>query len=600
MKVSTPQFLSVASLAAVTLTTLPASAQTITTNIDPRAGETKAQRDERMKWWREARFGMFIHWGLYSIPAGVWKGVEYDHPINGLGGIGEQIMRDAHIPVAEYAKLAPQFNPTQFDAKEWVGLAKAAGMKYLVITAKHHDGFAMYPSKVSKYNIIDATPFKRDPIAELAEECRKQGIKFGIYYSQGQDWTHPGGGIWNGPWDPAQKGDIHEHVRTIAAPQVRELMEKYKPATFWWDTPVDMSPEDLRLLTDPFKLNPGVIDNDRLGNGVPGDTETPEQRIPATGIKDRDWETCMTMNTTWGYQSFNHDYKSSSMLIRNLIDIASKGGNYLLNIGPDARGVVPQPQVERLQDIAKWMKVNSASIYATTPSPFPRLPFNGRATVKGNNLYLNVFEWPAGGLTLANLTTPVREARALASNEKLEVLKGSDGLLRVAKPKKIDAVSTVITLKLAGAPSVVIPETIITPAADGNFTLKAADATIEGESLSLEGPDNNQNLGYWTNEKDAPVWKINVPTEGKYQVQLEYAVEAGSEGSTVAVQVDGVPSGVTGTTAGTGSWGNYRTATLDGMLELTPGKHAVKILVTRKTGFGVMNLRRVELKQIAQ
>ncbi|RYG65398.1 hypothetical protein EON80_17425, partial [bacterium] len=179
---------------------MPALAQEPTISADPRAGETKAERDARMKWWREARFGMFIHWGLYSIPGGVWKGVEYDHPIRGLGGIGEQIMRDAHIPVAEYAALAPQFNPTQFDAKKWVGLAKAAGMKYLVITAKHHDGFAMYPSKVSKFNIMDATPFKRDPLAELAAECRKNGIKFGIYYSQGQDWTHPGGGIWNGPW----------------------------------------------------------------------------------------------------------------------------------------------------------------------------------------------------------------------------------------------------------------------------------------------------------------------------------------------------------------------------------------------------------------
>lgn len=597
MKFTPATLLTSASLAAVTLNALPASAQNPNASIDPRASETKAQRDERMKWWREARFGMFIHWGIYSIPAGVWKGVEYDRPINGLGGIGEQIMRDAHIPVAEYAKLAPQFNPTEFDAKKWVGMAKQAGMKYLVITAKHHDGFAMYPSKVSKFNIIDATPFKRDPLAELAAECRKQGIKFGIYFSQGQDWTHPGGGIWNGPWDPAQVGDIHEHVRTIAAPQVRELMEKYKPATFWWDTPVDMSPEDLRLLTEPFKLNPGVIDNDRLGNGVPGDTETPEQRIPATGIKDRDWETCMTMNTTWGYQSFNHDYKSSTQLLRNLIDIASKGGNYLLNIGPDARGVVPQPQVDRLKAIGDWMQVNGDSIYATTPSPFPRLPFNGRATVKGNNLYLNVFEWPDDGLTLANLTTPVREARALASNEKLEVLKGTDGLLRIARPKQIDAVSTVIVLKLGAPPAVVIPEVVVSPAADGSYALKAADATIEGETLSLEGSDDNPNLGYWTNAKDAPSWKINVPAAGKYQVQLEYAVEAGSEGSTVEVQIDGKPSSVTGTTVGTGSWSSYRTATLDGTLELTPGRHTLKIAVTEKAGFGVMNLRRTVLIQ---
>ena len=323
--------------------------------------ETPAQRDARMAWWREARFGMFIHWGLYSIPAGTWNGKRTPR-------IGEWIMNDLSIPVADYKALAPQFNPTGFSAHDIVALAKSAGMKYIVITAKHHDGFAMFDSKADPFNIVAATPFKRDPLKELAAECRKQGIKLGFYYSQDQDWTAPGGaalktGDHQPPtyhWDKAQDGDFATYLHTKAIPQLKELLTNYGdfPAVIWFDTPTERHDAPARAAEIVALLNkhPNLIWNNRLGGGYKGDTETPEQFIPPQGYPGRDWESCMTMNDTWGYKSYDTNFKSTETLIRNLIDIASKGGNYLLNIGPDSHGIVPQPEVERLHQVGQWTR----------------------------------------------------------------------------------------------------------------------------------------------------------------------------------------------------------------------------------------------------
>ena len=341
--------------------------ETALKSVDPNANESRAHRDARMKWWREARFGMFIHWGLYAVPSGTWNGARTKN-------IGEWIMHDLKIPVSEYTALTQQFNPTQFNAEQWVGIAKEAGMKYIVMTAKHHEGFAMFHSKADNFNIYDATPFKRDPIEEMSEACKKVGIKFGVYYSQAQDWHHAGGGAYGGHWDTAQDGDLHEYVKKIAAPQVKELITKYKPAVLWWDTPVDMSADDIKALTAAFPSEPWLIANNRLGNGVPGDTETPEQFIPATGFPGKDWETCMTINDTWGYKSFDKNFKSADLLLRNLIDIASKGGNYLLNVGPEPTGLIPQPEVDRLKIIGEWLEKNGDSIYGTSASPFKKAP----------------------------------------------------------------------------------------------------------------------------------------------------------------------------------------------------------------------------------
>jgi alpha-L-fucosidase len=364
---------------------------------DPYADETPAQRDAQMAWWRAARFGMFIHWGVYSVPAGTYNGKQ-------IKGIGEWIMNRGKIPVAEYRAYAKEFNPVKFNADEWVRTARDAGMNYIVITSKHHDGFAMFDSKASDWNIVKATPFGRDPLKELAAACKKYGLKLGFYYSQAQDWNN-GGSASGGKWDPAQQRNMDGYIDKVAVPKVKEILTQYGefPAVLWWDTPTDMNKERAEKLLPLLKLKPGIIHNNRLGGGYKGDTETPEQFVPATGYPGRDWETCMTMNDTWGFKSYDHNWKSTSSLIRNLVDIASKGGNYLLNVGPTSEGLIPAPSVERLRQIGQWMKVNGAAIYDTTANPFKRLSW-GRCTKKitpdGVILYLHVFNWPADGQLL--------------------------------------------------------------------------------------------------------------------------------------------------------------------------------------------------------
>lgn len=411
------------------------------------AAETDHERNARMQWWRDARFGMFIHWGIYSIPAGIWKGKEYP-------SIGEWIMLEARIPVADYARLAARFNPVKFDAEEWVRIAENAGMKYIVITSKHHDGFAMFRSKASSYNIYDATPFKRDPLQELAAACKKRGIRLGFYYSQAQDWYHPGGGSVVGPWDPAQEGSMDDYISNVAVPQVREILTNYgKVSILWWDTPVGMTPERTTELAALAALQPGIITNDRLGGEVPGDVSTPEQSIPADGIPGRDWETCMTVNDTWGYKSTDNNWKSTETLVRNLIDIASKGGNYLLNVGPTAEGLFPQPIIERFNAIGEWMKVNGEAIYATGASPFSKQLQWGRCTRKGSTLYLHVFDWPANRELSVPLGNDVKTAYLLSDRGSALKCSRSAGGIDISVPAVApDPIASVIVLEIAGEP----------------------------------------------------------------------------------------------------------------------------------------------------
>ena len=430
--------------------------------------------DKRMEWWREARFGMFIHWGVYAVPAGTYNGQK-------ISRIGEWIMNRGKIPVADYQAFAKQFNPVKYDAEAWVKMAKDAGMKYIVITAKHHDGFALFDSKASKWDMVDATPYGKDLIKPLAEACRKYGIKLGLYYSHAQDWNNPGGAAarkvakegWDNPdsaridaytvansghWDPAQTTKtMSEYIDEVAVPQVKELLTNYGDvAVLWWDTPTGMTDEYAEKFQKVLVLQPNIITNDRLKRpNFPGDYKTPEQRIPDLKELDgKDWETCMTMNETWGYKSYADKWKSSETMIRNLIDIASKGGNYLLNVGPKADGEFPIQSTESLKAIGAWMKVNGESIYATKASPLAPLPW-GRCTRKEKNgnttLYLSVFEWPKdGNLVVPGLKNKITSAKLLADGKAVKTKTDEMGLVITLPEKASDPVATVIKLELKG------------------------------------------------------------------------------------------------------------------------------------------------------
>jgi alpha-L-fucosidase len=429
-------------------------------------------KDERMQWWREARFGMFIHWGVYAVPAGTWNGQR-------INGIGEWIMNNGKIPVAEYQQLAKQFNPVKYNPEAWVRMAREAGMKYIVITSKHHDGFALFKTNASKWNVVDATPYGKDLLKPLAEACKKYGIKLGFYYSQAQDWNNPGGSAarklarqgWANPdsaridaytkehkghWDPAQETkSFAQYIDDVSVPQVKELLTNYGDlAVLWWDTPTDMTDDAAAKLQSLLSLQPAIITNDRLKRpNFQGDHKTPEQRIPNLADLDgNDWETCMTMNSTWGYKSYDNNYKTPETLIRNLLDIASKGGNFLLNVGPTDLGEFPRESVEILAKMGEWMKINGEAVYGTKASPWGLFDW-GRCTRKenGNRItyYFSVFNWPADNkLVIPQFTGTVITTRLLSDNTEIKTSSGNGGLTIYLPQKAPDQIATVIKVEV--------------------------------------------------------------------------------------------------------------------------------------------------------
>ncbi|HEY3389715.1 MAG TPA: alpha-L-fucosidase, partial [Prolixibacteraceae bacterium] len=372
-----------------------------------------------------------------------------------VDGIGEWIMNNAKIPTAKYQAYAKQFNPVKYNPEAWVKMAKDAGMKYLVITSKHHDGFTLFETKASKWNIVEATPYGKDLLKPLADACHKNGIRLGFYYSQAQDWNNKGGGACSGHWDKAQDGSMDEYIDKVAVPQVKEILSNYGQVDIlWWDTPCDMTKERAEKFQPILAQHPNLITNNRLGGGYDGDTETPEQFVPATGFPGRNWETCMTMNDTWGYKSKDNNWKSTKEILQTLIDIVSKGGNYLLNVGPTSEGLVPQPSIERLAEVGKWMKVNGEAIYGTTASPFSYLPW-GRCTQKGNKLYLHVFDWPKDGKISLPVLNNISRAYLLSDPKKtLKVEKSKTKNTITLNGNSPDKIASVVVVELNGAPEV--------------------------------------------------------------------------------------------------------------------------------------------------
>ena len=443
----------------------------LTVNVFAQPQQKKLSHDEKMAWWREAKFGMFIHWGPYCLYGGVYNG------FNQRRGGAEWIMNRCKIPVREYRAKASTFNPTKFDAEEMVLTAKNTGMKYIIFTTKHHDGFAMFKSKASNFNIVDYTPFKRDIVDELAKACRKHGLKLGFYYSQTQDWCNPGGGTirkemregWANPdsvaidqftkanlggWDCLQRSaSIEDYFKNVALPQIKELLTNYGDvAVMWWDTPHRISKEVAQEITDELAKYPQVITNDRLKRpDFPGDYKTPEGRIPkAKDIERVDWETCMNIGTSWGYKSWENKWKDAETVIRNLNTIAARGGNYLLNVGPNPTGIIPAPALNCLKQVGDWMKVNSEAIYGTQRSEvFPKWGECIRKDEKKNSVYyLSVFKWPKDGKLIFETPHKVKKATLLADQSTLKFSKTDKGVVINVPSQAPDKIATIIKLEL--------------------------------------------------------------------------------------------------------------------------------------------------------
>ena len=563
--------------------------------------DTIEQRDERMQWWREARLGMFIHWGVYSIPAGTYKDKQ-------ISGIGEWIMENGDIPVAEYEKYAKQFNPVKFNAGQWVQIAKNAGMKYIVITSKHHDGFCLWDSKVSKYDIMDTATFKRDILKELSVACKKHGIRLCFYHSI-MDWHHPDA---QAPFYPSYNDgsrtnpNFSRYVKTYLKPQLKELITNYGPlGVMWFDGEwiKDWTePQGIDLYNYIRSLQPDIIINNRVGKGrksmqgmtkegyFAGDFGTPEQEIPPTGLPGVDWETCMTMNDTWGFKSYDNNWKSKEDLLRKLVDIASKGGNFLLNVGPTSEGLIPQASVERLAAMGEWMTRNSESIYGTTASPFEKLPW-GRCTAKPGKLYLHVFDWPKNGeLKVPMPRSDVQMAYLFTHKDRAELLLDSDegGNLVVTVPRKVpDVIDTVVLLEME-AEAVVVPQ-----AEDGSIILKAGDAVVRGTNARYESGGGKDNIGFWTNPDDYVIWRFKVTNKGTFNASMTYACAAGSGGSEYTLSA--AKQKISSKVKDTGSWTNFVAEKLGTVKITKPGTYNLSVKPETMPSGAVMNLKSVTL-----
>ncbi len=532
----------------------------------PDESEIQKRTAEALKRFDDMKFGMFIHWGLYAIPAGEWKG-KY------VRGIGEWIMFREKIPVAEYEKLAEQFNPVKFSGDEWAQLAQDAGMRYMVITSKHHDGFAMFHSKASPYNIVDATPYGKDPMKELSAACARRGIAFGFYYSQDQDWHEPN--ARGNTWDFPEERNPEIYLRNKVFPQVEEILSNYgKLALIWFDTPGILSEAQVTELRDLVKrLQPDCLLNSRIGHGKGDYIQTGDNAIPIqVYTKDGKWEVPATLNDTWGYKKNDHHWKDPRDLIGKLADIVSKGGNYLLNVGPTAEGVIPKPSQDILRTMGKWLEANGESIYGASPSPFYFPDITWRATVKPGKLYLHILNWPGKKFRFEGLESEVKRAYFLANGDEVPFRRDGAALIFDLPAQPVDPYDTVLVLELADE----------TPrVADGyragqlpdRMDLYAWAARLRGEEIRYDF-DTLSATNFVPAEQFANElwWYPYGALDGEYEVELTYACDNAEAGGTLRLATGGrrTPrkSGIEWKVSATG--GKFVTRKLPGKITVDP------------------------------
>ena len=492
-----------------------------------RVVKLRAENAQRGQLFDEGNYAMFIHWGLYSQLANKVDDKTYY-------GIGEWIMnpRMAGIPIPEYKKLAGTFNPVDFDANHIAKLAKDAGMKYIVITAKHHDGFAMYHSKANDFNIVDATPWNKDPMKELAAACKEHGLGFGFYYSHNQDWTFPGGG--GGPKKDADGNDatFDDYFAKKCLPQVKEITTEYGPIEIvWFDTPGKMPKEYVQQLVEIVHKNqPRALVSGRAGHGL-GDYQTlGDMEVPHHNI-DGMWESVDTTNDSWAYAWYDEYWKSPREILKRLLGCVGRGGTYMLNIGPRGDGTVPERAAKTLRESGEWIRRYPQVVYGTQTSPWEHaLPW-GDATRKDNTLFLCVFDWPASGkLHLPNLKTEIKTAELLFGTESTSVKwnKSGDSVVFELPPRAPEKLVSVIQVQLASEPSV-----------DPTWALDAQVQTeVLAEFATVENATQDskrwmEKFGEWKRvmrvhewkPEGKATWQIDVLEPGEYNVELTYAGE---------------------------------------------------------------------------
>jgi len=558
-----------------------------------------------MQWFADAKFGMFIHWGPYSVFEGEWDGRQVP-----VGENAEWIMQKLQIPVKEYRKVAKTFNPVKFNADEWTDLAQKAGMKYLVITSKHHDGFAMYDSEVSDYNIVDYTPYGKDPMKELSAACKEKDIRFCFYYSHREDWDDPYayGNFWdfetsqqNGYEYEIDKAEYFEsYLDKKAKPQLRELLTNYGPiGLIWFDrgmyTP-EQGYEFIKIIRD---LQPKCLVNGRVGNynlELIGDYQNlSDNGMPASGV-DEFWETPQTLNETWGYSRFDTKWKSPTEVIRRLAEVVSKGGNYLLNIGPKGDGTIPQASVDVLVEVGNWMAKNSESIYGTTASP---LAFHdwGFCTARGSMLYLHVINWPENNvLEIKGLKTKIRDAQTLEESQKL-VVNQNENLAKIALQKvNSNPHNTVIKLQLEELPEV-DPEIIHVEKGD---TILLDNMTVQtsGKTKKRYNRRGKLFISKWTSQEDKASWMLNVQKPGRYTVEITYSAPEESVGAQFRIMAG--ENIIISKVENTGVDFDYKSFDLGEIEFDKPGKSEIIVLPAGNVKSDLMFLKSITLIPLAQ
>jgi alpha-L-fucosidase len=572
-----------------------------------------ADHDAKMAWWREARVGLFIHWGLYSLPGGIWKGQEV------RASYAEHLMLRAQIPNREYENIATEFRAERFDAQMWARTAKLAGLKYLIYTAKHHEGFSMYDSDLTDYNIVQRTPFGHDPLKELAEACREEGVKLCVYYSHSMDWHHPDsqGNTWDYPgnigayddvvsWiDDEDKRTRYEHyLQSFALPQVQELLEKYGPlGLVWFDCGHKLTAEQGAAFVEQVRrVQPDCLVNRRVWKEPYGDYGNTSDNQPHVHVPREDWESIATLNDSWGYKATDHNWKSAETVLRQMIDVVSLNGNFVINVGPMGDGSFDPKSLELLEQIGVWMRTNGAAVYGTKRSPVGKPPW-GRCTIKGGTLYLHVFEWPQNGMLIVpGLRNLVVKAYSLADPHRaaLPVHRLSDDDIMIEIPREpSDSIIPVLAVEFAGECDANPVRLLYLKEYPNIFG--AFDAEIAGPTLHYDtGKKDRDNLINWNSLEDVASWTFRANEPGSFRAVVKYGADESASGGAFELSVISKLSGeaaacLSGQVRHTGGLYDFASFEIGSVAIPAAGEYVLKIKASAIPNGSLMILKEIVL-----